>query len=256
MQIIRIFVFICVLSLPSSRLIGQAAEKDTTKQRQETQQKTKTEKTSFVQKMLRIFGITATTSLQKSDDHISSGQIWICSVDGEGHRLVTAETGFRSPILLPGNEDIIALEKETVMHIDIAAAKVTEIKTLRKASKIIGYDKDDPKEVYLLCKDKHDRPTLVNFNLETGKQKDVIYDASDTSEQLLLNYVSSEQRNYDGINLFVESNTDFITKEEWRHIFIRRRDGTLKNITEGEEANFGQPALSHDKQLITYIKIN
>lgn len=256
MQIVKIIIAIFILVATPFKAIGQAVEKDTIKQEMHLQAKNvKKKNKSFVQRMLEIFGITATTSMQKNEEIVNSGQIWICSSDGSNHSQITKNTEFRSPIILPDNKNIIALRNESVIKINLNDGSMTDILSVQRAIKIIGYEKNNVNVIYLLCKNGLRNPYIVQLNLETIKEDTVHYDVSNANDRLVLNSIKGEERYYGDIRLFTQSVTDFINMEERKCIFMQTKRGTAKNMTQGMEGNFEQPSLSQDGKIIVYIKI-
>jgi len=212
------------------------------------------EEESFFQKILRITGISATSSGQKGVDDVLEGELWIVSRDGLNKKRISEEKNYSSPIFYGEDNTVMALSSGSLVKIEsiYGLEKATTLFDIPKIAKLI----DSPNyENRLLVLDNNN--SLGYLSLENGKISYLEYNNSIEENKAMINYLEGWKRDYDGTSIFVETDIKrgMHGDIEWSNIFLSNEKNETKNISNCESPlNCTQPSLSKSKNFVVFIK--
>src|SRR5262245_50148112 len=92
--------------------------------------------------VLRFAGISATPSAMKGGEEELAGALWIFALATRSGRRVTGRGGYRSPIFLPGEDKLLALQGEDIVEIPFAGGEGKVIFTIKGVEKLVGVSSD------------------------------------------------------------------------------------------------------------------
>lgn len=204
-----------------------------------------------------FLGISATPGQLKGLEEFSgSGEIWVANLETGKKRKVSLAGGFRSPLFLPGDEDLLALKGCQVVRLRGRDGKAETLFTVGGIEKLIGFHGQDPDKVLVLYRGDHRAQVPGVFSLASGRIMALPFDPSSEVDRRLLAHLSSWERSYGPKKVFVrrQSEEDLSGTIAWSDVFFKREGQDPINISRGEGVNCGQPSLSHNGVLVTYIK--
>jgi len=211
------------------------------------------EEESFVAKMLHILGITATPSGQKGADAITLGEIWIMDRNGLNPKKISDGKNYSSPVFYGDDNVIMALSSGYLVKIEQAYGleRVIKLFPLPDVTKLIDSPNYDNK-LFLLDKNS----SLGYLSLDSGDVTYLEYDNTVEKNKAMINYLEGWRRDYDGTNIFVETNTKRVMagELEWSDIYLSNEKNEAKNISQCSPLNCTQPSLSKSKNFVVYIK--
>ena len=213
-------------------------------------------KEPFWKKVLRIVGISATPSAQKGPgDEVSVGDIWVLDLERNSGSRVTRGEGYRSPIFLPGDQLILALQGDDVVQIQSGEAQ-RRIAIIKGAVKLVGVSADNDDSVLVLSEDADKRPSVGTLSLKTGQVTALGYDDKSRDDRLMLAHIRGWERAYGDTKVYVktETKTELSGSVEWTDVYLKRPGSEPKNVSKCDGVNCGQPSLSQNKKLVVYIK--
>ncbi len=93
---------------------------------------------SFLDKLLRIAGLTAAPGQMRSDDDDADpGSIWIANIERATVTRLTADNGYRSPVFSPADGSVFALKGDTVVRIPLEGSAPAAIQRVTSAVKLV-----------------------------------------------------------------------------------------------------------------------
>jgi hypothetical protein len=200
-----------------------------------------------------VIGIGASPRMQKSPpgDRVR-GDVFLLNTQGTAPaERLTSGGGFHSPIFLPGDEKLLALEDDRLVEIDLAGGDPRPLATLAGVARLIGVHPHRPDEVLAVVESKK-WTQLVSFNLEAKRLTTVIDTVpTDDRERAYTWYALGESRSYDDVRVFVEQRSNDVST--WWDVFIQREDQPAQNLSQGNGNSSRQPAMSHDGRLIAFV---
>lgn len=212
-------------------------------------------KEPFWKKVLRIVGISATPSAQKVPDEVFVGNVWLVNLEQDSRSRVTSAGDYRSPIFLPVNQLILALENDEVVQIGSGGTQ-KRIATIKGAVKLVGISADDSDMVLVLSEDADQRPSVGTLSLKTGQLTALGYDDKSRDDRLMLAHIRGWERAYGDTKVYVktETKTDLSGSVEWTDVYLKQPGSEPKNVSKCDGVNCGQPSLSQNKNLVVYVK--
>ena len=108
---------------------------------------------SFIDKVLRISGISATTGHQRPSGNVKEGDIWIVSLPGKVKRALTNEGSYRSPVFSVGDREVFALQGENIVQISVSGGRVHPLYSIKGIKKLVGVGRIGPNRLLFLAED-------------------------------------------------------------------------------------------------------
>ncbi len=212
-------------------------------------------KESFLEKLLRIAGLTAAPSQMRGpSDEVAPGNIWTVPVNGEAPRPLTTDGGYRSPLFSPSNGTIYALRQNAVVRVPRAGGSAVKVQDAAGVSKLVGFDRSAPDEIVVLLDDATGSP-LGALSLRSGKITRLPYDPRSNEEQRALTEVRGQVRVYGATTLYIKTETKqgLSRPVEWTDVYVQS-GGPPRNISACDGVSCGEPTLSPDGRVVAFIK--
>lgn len=212
-------------------------------------------KETFLEKLLRIAGLTAAPSQMRGpSDEVLSGNIWTVPVGGGAAKGLTTDGGYRSPVFSPSDGTIYALRENVIVRVPIRGGASAKVHDATGIVKLVGFDRSSPDEVVVLLDDAGGS-LLGVASLRSGKVTRLPYDANSKEEQRALAQVRGQDRVYGKTTLYIKTETkQGISRPiEWTDVYIQS-DGPPRNISACDGVSCVQPALSPDGRTVAFVK--
>lgn len=208
----------------------------------------------FLHKVLAFLGISPTPSaLRGPGEEIETGNIWIVDRIKNTQWQVTKEGGYRSPVFLPDDKNVLAVKGEDIVRIPTLGGVAKTLYTIKGIVKMVGFSKEDQDEVLILLEDKSHKPSTVGLlSLTNGQVTNISYGKSPTEDENMLNHIRGWERVYG--NTTVDVKTESKPWAWWTDVYIKESGKSSVNLSQCEEVNCGQPSLSHDGHQVVFIK--
>ncbi len=207
-------------------------------------------KESFLQKLLRVFGISATSAKQKGGNDAKPGEIWVVDLVKNERLLVKGDDdiGYRSPIFMPCDQMILVLKGDQIIKVSLKGETQQTYSPIAGVVKIIGYSLDD-KDKILVLKANPDKHLLLGFfSLANNRiAEEIQLDEKNDRDRTIKEYLEGGTRIYSDTTLYVE------TDGEKSDVFLARPDRSPEQITQCS-VQCGQPSLSPEGRYVVYIK--
>lgn len=216
---------------------------------------------SFLSRILKITGISATPRQLKGieeDNMKAGGDIWLVNLDQNGilSRIPIADGGYRSPLFLPDDKNILALKGNNIVRISVSNGEAETIYTIKDIVKLVGYDKDDTDKLLVFIEKEGSKPSLSLISLKSGNISSLPYDWEIEDHRKIISNIKEWERDYGNIVVYpkTEKKTGIAGFIEWTDVYIKEGDKLPVNISRCNGINCGQPALSHDNKIVVFIK--
>ncbi|MGH9844962.1 MAG: hypothetical protein ACREEM_40105 [Blastocatellia bacterium] len=215
-------------------------------------------KETTVQWLLRFLGISATPSAMKGEDDALAGDLWLYDSTTQTGQRITREGGYRSPVVLTRDANLLALKGEQVVEIAIESRAVKPRHTIPGIVKLIAVDAADANRVLFLRASEGQRFSAGALSLNDGRIEARELDLNSEDDRRMLAHLRGWERSYDGGKTVVYTKTE--TKEglagavEWRDVYLKREGRDTVNVSNCDGANCGQPSLSPGGRYVTYVK--
>jgi hypothetical protein len=205
--------------------------------------------------VLQVLGVSANPSSLKGEEELTSGQIWRVGVQGGGRQRISAEAGYRSPVLIPGGPDVLALRGEDLVRLAPPSWQAKKVATLPGAAKLVGFDRKDANRVLLLRDESGGRVSVWWLSVATGVLTVVPQDPDSARDHAMIEHLQGWQRSYDGTQLYVQrvSGSSISGPVEWSDVFVKTPGHEPIDVSDCKPVDCGQPALSADGGWVVYI---
>jgi hypothetical protein len=211
---------------------------------------------TFWQKMLRITGVSATPSLQKSgqEEMPAGGQIWIANLQSGQLRKLTVDSGYRSPVFTPDGRSILALKSNEVWRIPLDGGSVEKLHAVAGLSKLIGFDHDTNQLCVLV--EQAQRVSAGLLTLTSGQVALLEYDQDDRQSRRMMTQLKGWEREYGTTSVYParQKKKSISGNIEWDDIFLKRAEEDPVNVSRSDGVNCGHPSLSPNSQEVAFIK--
>jgi hypothetical protein len=214
---------------------------------------------SFLETLLRVSGISATPSAQKGpgEDPEAAGEIWLANVRDGTQTKLSPIGGFRSPVFAPGDRAVLALRRSALVRLPVPGGEAEALYPVEGASKLIGFDRDDPDRLLLLVEDREAGPSPAFLSLRTGRLSPLPYDRAAREERAMLLHLREWERAYGATVVYVKSEVrpGLAGAVEWTDVYLKRAGSEPVNLSRCDGPSCGQPSLSHDGRLVAFVRI-
>lgn len=214
------------------------------------------QKPSFWRRLLRVSGIAANPGTLKAPQEVKTGQIWLAELGHQPPRRLTAAGMYRSPVFVPGSDDILALEGTDVVRLPAAGGVPHRLYTIPGVSKLVGFSQDDPDQVLMLTEGEPGRPRVGLLSLKTGKIIPTPYNPASSEDRRMLEHLRGWDRVYGDTTVYVKRlvKQSMAGPVEWTDVLLKPSTDEPINVSRCEEVDCGQPSLSADGRLLVFIR--
>lgn len=247
------------VSYPLLLLLSTAAVRQNQKQQPAPVQTAKQKPSpGFVDRVLKYLGISDSPgTLKGPGDEVVSGSLFVVDLGSHASHPLGSEGSFRSPVFLPGSNDILALRNADVMRISTASGEVQKLFTVPGIFKLVGASEDDPNSVLILeSNDPKARPSVGLLSVSTGKVIPLAYDAGSSADLQTLESLEGWTRTYGDKQVYVRRQTKQALSGviEWSDVFLKADGQEPIDVSQCNGANCGQPSLAADSRLLVFVK--
>jgi hypothetical protein len=212
---------------------------------------------SFWDTLLRITGIAATPSQQKGHSAgPETGDIWISNLAQKTRQRVTHGGGYRSPVFLPDDASLLALQGEAVFQLPLSDNAPVRLYTVQGVTKLVGFHREDPDKVLILLTGADQQHAVGLLSITSGQVTPLPYDRQSEDAQRLYRHVQGWERVYGTTILYVQAQSPqgAAGAGEWTDVYRKHGDEAPANISKCDDAHCGQPSLSHDGRQVAFVK--
>ena len=171
---------------------------------------------------------------------------------------MTSASGFRSPIFVDNDKNILALRDDEVVRIPVSGGPEKTHFTIKGAVKLVGQSLDDADKVLMLTEDENKQTNIALLSLSSGQLTIVPYETKTAEGQSMFDHFAGWNRTYGNTEVSVVDN---VGKDEsgrivkkWTDVFLKRPDEEPVNVSNCNGVICGQPSLSQNNQLLAFVK--
>jgi len=214
-------------------------------------------RTSFTERVLKFLGISASPGTLKGPE-ITSGQLWLADLQSNTTRPLTSSEGYRSPIFLVGNKDLLALRGSEVMRIPSVGGEGKRLYSVDGILKLVGASSADAATVLILLQTEAagGHPRVGELTVSTGKVTPLPYDPASKEDLQMVEDLAGWSRTFGQRHIYVEkqSKKALSSTVEWRDVFLRVDSQPAVDVSHCDGANCGQPSLSADGHWLVFVQ--
>ena len=210
-------------------------------------------------KLLRIAGVSSTPASLRSDDHVTSGQIWWVPLNGKSvPSRLTERGGYYSPVFDARGQSVLALNNGDLFRIPLSGGVPVKLHSLAGVTKLVGLSRDDPDQLLVVGQDAQQHlPFVALVSIRSGEITVVPHNPQSNEDRVMLAHLSSWERVYGDTRLYTAKNE----KEgiggstiAFTDVYLKRGNNAPINLTKGNRVSSSQPSLSADGQKVAFIR--
>jgi hypothetical protein len=215
--------------------------------------------TSLIDTALKFLGISDSPgTLKGPGDEVTSGELWLADLDSRSTRALTSSVGYRSPVFLPGSDDILALQGADVVRVPSRGGEGKKLYFVDDIVKLVGAaGRDDPEKILILLRGEDDgHPRVGILTVSTGAVTVVPYDLASSQDLQMVENLQGWSRMYGDRRIYVDRQTKHALSGsvEWSDVFLKVDNQDPVDISQGDGVNCGQPSLSETGHLLVFVK--
>jgi len=213
-------------------------------------------KESLRHRLLRVTGLADDPSTLKGLEQSASGQIWVAELRDQRTRGLSAGSGYRSPVFMPGRDGILALSGMDIVRVRMGGGVPERLYAVSGITKMVGFDREAPDQLLVVTENARGRPSIGWLSIKTGKVVSIPYDPASSEDRRMVEHVRGWDREYGDTSVYVKSVTgqSLSGQVEWKDVFLKAGDGKPINVSRCAQADCTQPSLSPNGQFIVFIK--
>ena len=214
--------------------------------------------TSFIERMLKFLGISDSPgTLKGPGDEVTTGELWLADVQARTTRALTSSEGYRSPIFLAGNKDVLALRGTDVVPISAAGGEGKKLYSVSGILKLVGASSEDAATVLILLRSEAGgHPRVGLLTVSTGAVTPVPYDPASSQDLQMVEDLGGWSRTYGERHIYVQkqSKKALSGTVEWHDVFLQVDGEPPVDVSQCDGVNCGQPSLSADGHWLVFVK--
>lgn len=210
---------------------------------------------SFLRQMLRFLGVSVNSATLKADMPREEGEIWSVDLKKLTPVQISAGEAYRSPVFMPGDKQVLALQGEYLVRIPLQKGKPKKLYKLKKVRKLVGFDRKAPNKLLVLSEEPSSTLSPRILSVKQGKLAKLPYDPK--SHQDVINHLESWEREYGDLILYPDKVTKPVLggTQTWTDIYVKRKgQQDAQPISQCDGINCSQPSLSHNQRRVVFIK--
>ena len=217
---------------------------------------TKNPATSFTETLLKFRGISGKTdTLKQGRDELISGELWLADLQARSTRAVTSSGGYRSPIFLAGDKDVIALRGTDVVRLPKAGGEGNKLYSIDGIVKLVGASSEDAATVLiLLVGGTGGHPRIGLLTVSTGAVTHVPYHT--LRDQQMVEELAGWTRTYGNRQVYLrrQSKQALSGTVEWSDVFLQVGSQPPVDVSQCDGVDCGQPSLSADGHWLVFVR--
>ena len=214
---------------------------------------------TFLQKILRTTGISATPSQQRAlgEEMEGGGEIRLADVKTGSLQKLSASAGFRSPIFTADDRAVLAVKDGKLWRISLAGGPAQKLHDVAGLTKLVGLDRDDPDKILVII-ERARVPVVALLSIASGKTTEIRTMPKLSEDRKLLSHLKGWERVYGDTKIYPQAQTreGLAGTVEWHDVFLKKGDAEPFNVSRCDGANCGQPSLSGDETKVVFIHTN
>jgi hypothetical protein len=214
--------------------------------------------TSLAERLLKFLGISDSPgTLKGPGDEVASGDLWLADLQARTTRALTSSGGYRSPIFLAGNKDVLALRGTEVVRVASAGGEGKKLYSVDSIQKLVGASSEDAATVLILLRGQADgHPRVGLLTVSTGAVRPVPYDPASSQDLQTVEDLGGWSRTYGDQHIFVRrrSKQALSGTVEWSDVFLQADSEPSADVSQCDGVNCGQPSLSADRHWLVFVK--
>jgi len=211
---------------------------------------------SFVQLVLHTFGVPiGAGTLKGAEDGPRAGQVWVVDLRSGTRTRAAPGGGYRSPLLIPGSTEILALKGRDVVRITSPQLEPKRLYSLEGLTKLVSFAINDPDQVLVLKESDAGQVYVKLLALGKGRLTSMAYDPDSKEDEKMLESLQGSQRTYGNNTVYVKriSKNAMSGRVEWSEVFIKPLGQDPKDVSRCDVVDCGQPSLSTDGERVAFI---
>jgi hypothetical protein len=216
--------------------------------------------TSFIDRMLKFFGISDSPgTLKGPGDEVTSGELWLADLRAGTTRALTSNDGYRSPIFLAGDRDVLALRGPEVVRVPSAGGESKKLYSVDGILKLVGASSEDRATVLILLRGEGSgHPRVGLLTVGTGVVTPVPYNPASSRDLQMLEDLEGWSRTYSDRHVYVrrQSKQALSGMLEWSDVFLQAGSRTAVDVSQCNGVNCGQPSLSAGGGWLVFVRTN
>lgn len=214
--------------------------------------------TSFTERLLKFLGIADSPgTLKGPGGEGSSGELCLADLDARTTRALTSSAGYRSPIFLPGNSDVLALRGSEVVRLPRAGGETRKLYSVDGILKLVGASSEDASTVLILLRSGvGGHPRVGLLTVSTGSVTPMPYDAASGQDLQMVEDLEGWSRTYGNQHVYThrQSKQALSGTVEWSDVFLQVDNQRPLDVSQCDGVNCGQPSLSSDGRWVVFVK--
>lgn len=209
-------------------------------------------------KLLLVSGVSATPRNQRGEESARTGDflgdIYVVALNsnfeptGAGSKITTGG-GFRSPVFLPGGDDLLAIKGEKIVRLSVSRRTEKELQTVKGIVKLVGVNAGNPDEVLILTDlDRDNCPGVGMFSLSTGKVTPIPYGLTGLDETRVRHLMGGD-REYDDVRLQEVPEADARL-----NVYVKPSNRDRVNVSGCAGVNCFHPTYINNPRRVAYVK--
>lgn len=212
----------------------------------------------FIDKVLKFLGISDSPgTLKGPGDEVVRGELWVADLGSQAIRAAGKGDGYRSPVFLPGSNDILALSGSDVVRFPAGGGEMKKLYSIAGVTKLVGFSADDPDTLLILQSgDAGGHPRIGLLSVSTAKVTPLAYDPTSSADLQMVENLEGWTRTYGDKQVYVRRQTKQALSGvvEWSDVFLRADGQEPMDVSQCKGTNCGQPSLSADGRLLVFVK--
>lgn len=213
---------------------------------------------SLTERLLKFFGIADSPgTLKNPGDEITSGELALADVRAGTTRSLASGDGYRSPIFLAGNRDILALRGTEVVQVSRTGGEGKGLYSVQGLLKLVAASSEDATTVLVLLRDQAGgRPRVGLLTVSTGAVTLVPYNPDSSGDLQMVETLAGWSRTYGNQRVYVQKqNKQALSGTvEWHDVFLQVDSQPPVDVSQCEGVNCGQPSLSPDGHWLVFVR--